>query len=78
MVYIILKNLFQILKCIRYLIWLIIQISVWNGFYALAQLQCLSPSISKYSFIKISIYYKLMSMLWKNPIFEMKIVKLFT
>jgi len=36
-VYIIYYNLFQISDYSRYFVWLIIQINVWNEFYALAQ-----------------------------------------
>jgi hypothetical protein len=37
MVYTILLTHFQIWNYIRYLVWLIIQINVWNGFYVLSQ-----------------------------------------
>jgi hypothetical protein len=38
MVYTIQQNPIQIFNCIKYLVWLIIEINVWNGIYALAQL----------------------------------------
>ncbi len=58
------------MKCIRYLIWLIIQISVWNG---LTQLQCSSPSISKCCLLKFQFTTNLCQCFEKTPFVKWKL-----
>jgi hypothetical protein len=78
MVYIIWQKIFFISNCTRYLVSSIIEKVVEMDFMCWPNSQCFSPFISKWLFIKISIYHIILVNALKNPICEVKMIKLLT